>query len=148
MVFSQKTSATSSIESKYTAIEEIEDLENVSTYTEDRVNNLQSVSIIGVTTLETTFICINCKKTLPCDPSETTTNCENCETKQKLRSHKTSAKVFIEDSTGHQHALRAYTEILSHIVHGSPITPEALLDAPPFNVAYNEYHVITDVSHE
>lgn len=127
-------------------IDEIEDLQQVSAYEEDEVSNIQSTSIIGVNILETTYICVNCKK--PLSPTSTIAHCDHCATNQKLRNPKVSAKLFVEDQTGRQFTLRAHTQFLCDITRGSPITVEELLNATPFNVAYNKYHVVTNISRE
>ena len=92
--------------------EEIDDLLVVSTYDNDDVTDLHSVTIVAVNNLETTFICINCKKTLPCDLDKTITECQQCGTKQKLRNYKTSAKLFVEGMSAQQCTLKAHNEIL------------------------------------
>lgn len=56
--------------------EEIDSLLEVSTFVDNDTTDLHSV--IGVTNLETTFICINCRKTFPCDPNDTVTHCQLC----------------------------------------------------------------------
>ena len=128
---------------------EIIDLVDVSLpFVENNVTNLHSVSIIGVNKLDTTFTCINCK-TLHCDLSDIITHCEHCGTKQKLRNHKISARLFLEDASAQSYQLRAHNEILFNIApDSSTITAEVLLEAPPFDVAYDEFNGIIKVSRQ
>ena len=129
--------------------EEIDDLLVVSTYDNDDVTDLHSVTIVAVNNLETTFICINCKKTLPCDLDKTITECQQCGTKQKLRNYKTSAKLFVEDMSAQQYTLKAHNEILANIVPNcSKITSELLLDAPSFDTTFDKFHIITNVTRQ
>ena len=93
--------------------EEIDDLLKVSMVdSNDDTTDLYSVNIIASHKtpdnihLETTFICINCRKSLPCDPKSTITHCQQCGTKQKPPNNKTSAKLFIEGSSGEQYTLK------------------------------------------
>ena len=109
------------------SIEEIIDLVDVSPFVENDVTNLHSVSIIGVNKLDTTFTCINCK-TLPCDPSDIITHCQHCGTKQKLRNHKISARLFVEDASAQSYQLRAHNEI-------------------PFNIAPDSSTIMAEVHH-
>ena len=69
---------------------------------------------------------------------------------QKMSNPKLTAKLFIEtENEQHRVTLRAYDEALKAIAQTkkNDITCEDLIFAPPFDVAYNKYHVITNVAH-
>ena len=127
---------------------EIEDLLEVSPYDGDSDDkNANSATIIGVSNLEKVYNCINCKKSMPCTTDTKIVECQHCQTKQRLKTFRTSAKIFIEDECGQQYTLKAHHEMLSNIIPNSgTITPELLLEAPPFNVTFDNYYTVTSVS--
>ena len=130
-------------------IEEIDNLEEIVVYEDDdQIINLKSVTIIGVNMFETSFNCVNCKKPMSCNPNDTTTQCGTCDTKQRLRNPKISAKLFVEDAVGQHITLRAHTQVIMKIIDNSPIMSDTLLEAVPFNLTYNKYRTITSVSCE
>ena len=133
------------------SIEEINDLDHVSTFysSDETLTTVESVTVVGVSKIELSFSCISCKKLLISQPSEVIIECQNCETKQKLRNPKTSAKLFVLDCNEQQYSLRAHSDALLQISECSTtshINTNNLLDSPPFDVTFNEYHVITNVS--
>ena len=131
------------------SIEEINDLENViattSSITEGEHDEyLTNVTISGVQQLESLHICINCKKEIH-PASDTVTTCAHCETTQREGNCRQTAKLFIK--TEHTRiTVRAYHEALTSITQKDEVDCENLLFAPPFDMAYNKYHVITKVS--
>ena len=71
-------------------------------------------------------------------------SCPNCSTVQLLKK-KFTAKLFLETSTGTHSIVRAYDEALKQITQCEQVTTMNLLNAPPFDVEFNEYHVVTNV---
>lgn len=128
--------------------EEIEDLEYVDTLVSrnDQPED-QRCTIVGVN-LETIFMCISCKHSIP--DLHTGPNpihmCESCDTTQKLRNPRTSARLYIEDENGKILPLRAYSDTLSQLARSATITTDNLLDKPPFGLSYNKYCVITSIT--
>ena len=57
-----------------------------------------------------------------------------------------SAKLFITNSLSERISLKAYDEALKSIAQTDEIKCEDLLFAPPFDVKFNKYHVITHVA--
>ena len=67
--------------------EQIEDLDlKESSLDTDDTTRVNSVSIVVVSNLETTYNCINCRKNIPCNPETKVIQCNQSQTKQKLRS--------------------------------------------------------------
>ena len=125
----------------------IRDLEDVmdDSFDLDDDTQLDGAQIIGVHQLETIFTCISCKKGGVKKTTSTTGTCQQCATVQKLKKEKLTCKLFIE--AGDEHLMvRAYEDILTAIVEPNEITCENLLGSRPFNLKYNEYHVLTSVS--
>ena len=67
--------------------------------------------------------------------------CSSCATSRSV-----TAKLYLEDSTGSTHSLRAYGDILSDIVIAETISSSTLLNSPSFSLSHNEFGVITAVS--
>ena len=130
----------------------VADLEEgcVRSVTEGSIEHMESVTVIGVGQLEGSFSCISCEK--PILISQTTiqgqqvSECNTCGTKQKVRSVKTTAKLYLEDSSGTSLSLRAHQEALTQIVKSNDVTNDNLLHSEPFDVSFNNFNVITSVS--
>jgi hypothetical protein len=74
--------------------------------------------------------------------------CPNCETTQRVINNRYTAKIFITSTNG-RIALRAYDKAIKSIVtKDNNIKCEDLLFAPPFNVKFNKYHVITQITRD
>ena len=127
-----------------TPIEDLEDVVDDSCDLDDD-SQLDGAQVIGVHQLETIFTCISCKKGTVKQTSTTTGTCQQCATMQKLMKKKLTCKLFIEAGDEHL-TVRAYEDVLTAIVEPSEITCENLLTSRPFNLKYNEYHVLTSVS--
>ena len=132
--------------------EEIDDLSiDVSTYDTDDLTHINSVTIIGVANLETTYNCVNCRKNISCDPETKICRCDSCGTKQKLRNCKLSARLFVQDSSGQQQNLKAHGETLANIINTpivTKITEEDLLECAQFDVTYDRYSTIVSISRQ
>ena len=76
---------------RFSASVEVDDLPELCSYDDNDSTNASSVTIIGVSNLETTYPCIDCKKNIQCTPETSITKCDHCQSKQRLRSYKTSA---------------------------------------------------------
>ena len=129
--------------------EEVDDLQDVVELPQFPVEQDEvytAVTIDGVQQLEQNFSCINCKKNIPDSSTESMCICPNCQTAQKVISNCYTAKLFITSGDG-RIALRAYDEAIKSIVtKDDNIKCEDLLFAPPFNVKFNKYHVITQIT--
>ena len=94
-------------------------------------------------------MCMNCKKTV--EPKTSTVGvCVTCNTTQKLNNKKLSARLFIQSNVPGQKSvtLKAYDDILRLISQTEELTCENLLFAPSFNVSYNQFNIITEVTHD
>ena len=132
------------------SIEEIDDLPDVSPFepSTETLTTIEHVSIVGVSKLELSFSCISCKNLLVSQPSELV-ECQHCETKQKLRNPKISTKLFIVDGNEQQYSLRAHNDSLLQITGHTEtnlINIDDLFSSPPFDVTFDQYHVITNIS--
>lgn len=127
--------------------QEIDDLLHVPMLdNNDDTTYLHTVTIIAVTKPETTFVCINCRKALPCDPNNTITHCQQCGTKQKKTQQQNISQTH---SSGNQYTLKAYNEMLTNMVPNcSNITQELLLDAPSFNITFDKFNIVTNVTRQ
>lgn len=137
-----------SVPSSGVTIDEIEDIPNVSKPepSGDDEETCTAVTIAGIQQLEANTTCINCKKLIPAT-SESVCVCENCNTMQKTTNHRYSAKLFMTNNNNERLSLRAYDEALKSIAQTDKnISSQDLLFAPPFDVTFNKYHVITHVS--
>ena len=137
-----------SVPSTGATIEEIDDLVDIVSDPEpssDDDDILTAVTVDGVQQLESVYSCINCKKSISAT-TDSLVVCEVCQTTQKITKQRYTAKLFIQ--LGQQRlSLRAYDEALKQIAQtDGSIKCEDLLFAPPFDLSYNKYHVITDVS--
>ena len=116
---------------------------------EDQDAFIEQATIAGVQQLQQIFNCICCKKgTVEATSTPDIGQCQNCNTTQLL--HKTKqkfpAKLFLSLSNETK-CLRAYEDILQQVVGAdSPITCENILGAPAFDLKFNTYHVITEIS--
>jgi DNA-directed RNA polymerase subunit RPC12/RpoP len=125
-------------------IEEIDNLEDVCSdpdCSSDEHDTLQTVTVVGVQQLEIMYSCINCKKTIAASTKSLAT-CNNCQTVQKITTKHHTAKLFIENSN-ERISLRAHDQSLKAIALKQP--PAKIYSAPPFDVTFNKYHVITHV---
>ena len=122
--------------------EEIEDLLEVCSYNGNSGSTAaNSVTVIGVSNLETSYNCINCKKSIPSTSETRIAECKHCLTTQRVKTYKLSAKLFVEDDSGEQYTLKVHHDVLSNIVPDDDvITPELLLQAPPINVTFDDYN--------
>ena len=122
--------------------EEIEDLLEVCSYDGNSGStSAKSVTIIGVSNLETSYNGINC---IPSTTEAKIAECKHCLTPQRVKTFKPSAKLFGEDDSGQQYTLKAHHHMLTNIVpDDDTITPELLLQAPPFNVTFDNYNTAT-----
>ena len=113
------------------------------TLLEDPPNSqfLKAVSIVGVNQLQNIFTCMFCKKGTIEDTGNDMGTCPNCNTVQMLKKMKFSAKLFLETFDGTHISVRAYDEALKQIAQCEQVTTEDLLNAPPFDVQFNDYHV-------
>ena len=68
---------------------------------------------------------------------------QNNSTAQKK---KFSAKLFLETPTETHISVRAYDEALKQITQYEEVTIINLLNAPSFDVEFNNYHVVTNVT--
>ena len=135
-----------SVPSTGSTIEETDYLENVIAEPESSSDDdefLAAVTVAGVQQLEAIYTCINCKKGIPAALNETMATCDNCKTMQKMSTKRQTAKLFNDNSQQHI-ALRAHDDFLKAIAQtDGQINSEDLLFAPPFDIKYNKYHVIT-----
>ena len=108
------------------------------------------VTVVGVGQLKGSFSCISCKKSVLLPRTtvkeQCVAECTTCGTKQKVRDLKTTAKLYLEDTSGTSLCLRAHPEALTQIVESNDVTSDSLLQSEPFNVTYNTFNVITFVS--
>lgn len=56
---------------------------------------------------------------------------------------KITAKLFLETLTGTHITVRAYYVALQQIAQGEQVTTINLLNAPSFDVEFNDFHIIT-----
>ena len=107
---------------------------------------LDGAQVIGVHQLESLFTCVSCKRGTVKKNTATTGICQQCSTVQRLKQQKLTCKLFVEAGDEHL-TIRAYEDLLTAIAGpNQPITCENLLSSRPFNLKYNEYHVLTSVS--
>ena len=127
---------------------EIEDLEEVYQDVETTtLNNATRATVVGVGQLEQSLSCINCKKSSIIAQGQSIVECSNCETKQKARNPKTTAKLYVEDGGGTLYTLRAYQDVLAEITQANgQITSTLLLQSEPFDFSYNNFNLITAIS--
>ena len=111
---------------------------------------LQGARVMGVSGLEFIFTCMKCKRgTVKSAGNSNSTigTCEQCNTVQRLQARKQTSKLFIETLEQDHITLHAYEDMLRAISKTTNnITCDDLLSAPLFDLKYNEYHVITNVS--
>ena len=107
----------------------------------------ENVTVLAVQQLENFYSCINCKKSMQPNVKANIGICDSCETVQKLLSPKLSAKLMIEYNNDIV-TVKAYHDALLMIVNNEEISWETLLCAPAFDVVYNKFHVVTQVSRQ
>ena len=129
------------------AIEDIGEVIEDSLLEESPRNELlKGVSITGVNKLQNIYVCIFCKKGTIEDTGSNIGTCQNCKTTQLLKKKKFSAKLFLETPTETHISVRAYDEALKQITQDEEVTIINLLNAPSFDVEFNNYHVVTNVT--
>ena len=119
---------------------DIEDIYIPEEHTKTEPKHLNQVTITAVNQLELLIRCAHCKKMTGTTSSDIFT-CSSCATSRSV-----TAKLYLEDSTGSTHSLRAYGDILSDIVVAETISSSTLLNSPSFSLSHNEFGVITAVS--
>lgn len=133
------------------SIEPINDIGEVAddSFDLDHDNLLEGAQVMGVTNLEFIYTCMQCKKgTVKPRENSNIGTCQQCQTTQKLNTKKQTCKVFVETLDQQHVSLRVYEDMLKAIckTNNSTVTCEDLLSAPLFDLKYNDYHVITNVS--
>ena len=108
---------------------------------------LNGVTITGVQQLDTNYYCITCNKSIQPGPKPNIGICSTCNTAQKLSTPKVSAKLIL-DHQNKNITVRANEDALQAIVHPDKISQVNLLFAPAFNVVYNKFHVVTEISRQ
>ena len=108
---------------------------------------LNGVTITGVQQLDTNYYCITCNKSIQPGPKPNIGICTTCNTAQKLSTPKVSAKLIL-DHQNKNITVRANEDALQAIVHPDKISQVNLLFAPAFNVVYNKFHVVTEISRQ
>ena len=112
----------------------------------DNDTALQAAQVMGVSALEYIYTCMQCKRGTV-RPSGNLGTGEQCQTMQRLNTRKQTCKLFIQAREQPHITLRVYKEMLQAICNTTnSITCEDLLSARIFNLKYNGYHVITNVS--
>ena len=123
-------------------VDNFEDVIKLPEYPLEKDEECTAVTIVGVQQLEQNAACINCKKNIP----DSISTCPNCQTTQRVTNTRYTAKLFITTDNG-KIALRAYDEAIKVIVSkDDKIQKEDLILAPPFNIKFNKYHVITQIT--
>lgn len=106
-------------------------------------------SIIAVKDLQDFRTCLACKgKVLLQEECAAIGTCQNCNMVQKVSKCGINrmAKFMIEHGATEIITLVAYGEVLFTIANATNLSTEAFLNAPNFNLTYNDYHVITSVT--
>ena len=139
-----------SLSSTGATFEEIEDLQNVMSIpepTSDDDETYTAVTVAGVQQLETNLTCVNCKRILA-STADSVCVCDSCKTIQKPMNQRYTAKLFITNTANQRLSLRAYHDALKSIADADKdiIDAKDLLFAPPFDVTFNKYHTITNIS--
>ena len=128
-------------------VDDLQDVVKLPNFPVEQDEVYLAVTIDGVQQLEQNFSCINCKRAIP-DSTDDICICPNCETTQRVINNRYTAKIFITSTNG-RIALRAYDKAIKSIVtKDNNIKCEDLLFAPPFNVKFNKYHVITQITRD
>ena len=133
------------------SVEPIDDLDSVKedSFELDHDILLEGAEVMGVTDLGPIYSCVYCKRGMVKVSPENSTigTCEQCNTCQRLQREKVTCKLFLD--AGEEHVtLRGYEDMLKAIIQDEvdAISCENLLSAAPFDVKYNDYHVITGIS--
>ena len=90
---------------------------------------------------------MNCNKTVH-PISGNIGECSSCQTNQKLKNPKQTAKLIVETATK-KYMLRAYNYALhaiTNIMSTKEVSAEDLLFAPPFDCTCNKFNVISSIS--
>ena len=131
-------------------VTEIDDIGDVKDVPCDNLEQtITDGSIIAVKDLQEFRTCLACKgKVLPQEKCATIGTCQNCNMVQKISKCGINrmAKFMIEHGATEIITLVAYGELLFTIADATNLSTEAFLNAPNFNLTYNDYHVITSVS--
>ena len=69
-----------------------------------------------------------------------------CRTVQRLRNPRTVARLFIKDQHNEELWLRANHEVLRSIIDTDEFSAEQLMDATPFNLTYNKFYAIKNIT--
>jgi hypothetical protein len=110
---------------------------------------IEEVKVIGVHQLEKIYACFHCKKGNVKPDNNQYGTCANCQMAQALKESKLTGKLFLETLDTVKHVtVRAYQDLLKIITDPEEITASNLLESPPFDARYNEYHVLTGVSRQ
>ena len=114
-------------------------------------NKVQAVEVFGVQDLDVVYTCVACKCNIPQSGSASMGICHKCNTGQRFVDPRITAKLLLRNSTG-RITLRGYTPALKAIINcdneSDEVTIAKLLCAPPFDVQYNSFHVITAVTRQ
>ena len=133
-----------SLPSSGASIDEIEVIDEVMmnfSELDDEGHVMQAATMLVVQLLENVYTCILCKRGKKVIPDQTGSirSCEICPTDQKLHVLHLTAKLLLEDENAHDCViLRAYHDTLIVIVD-SDVTTQDLLNAPQFDVHYDDY---------
>ena len=135
---------------KITKIEDIGDVQDDSDELDPVDTTMKSVKVIGVQLLGKIYTCQYCKKANLDQNGDKFGTCPNCKVVQLLTIPKLTAKLFLETQDAQQEhtTVRAYDKLLEEIAQSKEVTSIKLLDAPPFDTRYNEYHVVTSVTRQ
>ena len=109
---------------------------------------VQAVSVIGVNQLLQIHSCMFYKRgTIEHIDGNTETCTNNCNTTQVLKKKvKTTAKLFLATQNETHITVRAYDKALKQIAQCDQVTVTSLLNAPQFDVRFNDFHVVTNVT--
>ena len=133
----------------FNIIDDIGEVVDDSFDTDSEDSLIQEVKVIGVYQLENIYTCFHCKKGNVKPDNDHYGTCTICDMAQVLKESKLTAKLFLETLDIAKHVtVRAYEDLLKTITHPQQITKSSLLESPPFDARYNEYHVLTSVSRQ
>ena len=111
---------------------------------EENLNVLDIVEVIGVSQLDVTYKCVTYKNKVLIEHKYG--RCTKCHMLQRIdRCIKEVSGRIIVECKDTVVSLQGFGPVLSAIVGSDEVSDEALLEAPPFKVVYNENHVIVEV---
>ena len=129
------------------AIDDIGDVDETS-LDEEKTEILVAAKVVGVYDMEKFYACIFCKKgNVNAGESDTVGKCDNCKATQAIckENEKISRKLFLQ-CNGEKVSVRVNGEMLEKISEGKGLDATTLLFARPFDVKYNEFHIVTSIS--